>query len=80
MREAMVIPETKNIADLFRMMQKTKTQMVIVVDEYGQTKRGSGSHGRYPGRDRGQYSWMNMTRMNSILKKPAIRMNMLLME
>ena len=38
LREAMVIPETKNIADLFRMMQKTKTQMVIVVDEYGQTK------------------------------------------
>ena len=37
LREAMVIPETKNIADLFRMMQKTKTQMVIVVDEYGQT-------------------------------------------
>ena len=38
LRETMVIPETKNIAGLFRMMQKTKTQMVIVVDEYGQTK------------------------------------------
>lgn len=36
-REAMFVPETKNIADLFRTMQKTKTQMVIVVDEYGQT-------------------------------------------
>lgn len=36
-RKAMFVPETKNIADLFRIMQKTKTQMVIVVDEYGQT-------------------------------------------
>ncbi|MGN0377249.1 MAG: hemolysin family protein [Suilimivivens sp.] len=36
-RDAMFVPETKNIADLFRTMQKTKTQMVIVVDEYGQT-------------------------------------------
>jgi putative hemolysin len=36
-RDAMFIPETKNIADLFRLMQKSKTQMVIVVDEYGQT-------------------------------------------
>lgn len=38
LREAMVVPETKNIASLFRIMQRTKTQMVIVVDEYGQTK------------------------------------------
>ncbi len=37
-REAMFVPETKNIADLFRTMQRLKTQMVIVVDEYGQTK------------------------------------------
>ena len=37
LRKAMFVPETKNIADLFRIMQKTKTQMVIVVDEYGQT-------------------------------------------
>lgn len=36
-RDAMFIPETKNIDDLFRIMQQTKTQMVIVVDEYGQT-------------------------------------------
>lgn len=36
-RDAMFVPETKNIADLFRTMQKTKTQMVIVVGEYGQT-------------------------------------------
>lgn len=36
-REAMYVPETKNIDDLFRTMQHTKTQMVIVVDEYGQT-------------------------------------------
>ena len=38
LRKATVVPETKKITDLFRMMQKTKTQMVIVVDEYGQTK------------------------------------------
>ena len=36
-RETMYIPETKNIDDLFKDMQRTKTQMVIVVDEYGQT-------------------------------------------
>lgn len=36
-RETMYVPETKNIDDLFRNMQQTKTQMVIVVDEYGQT-------------------------------------------
>lgn len=36
-REPMFIPETKNINDLFKIMQQTKTQMVIVVDEYGQT-------------------------------------------
>ncbi|HBA69066.1 MAG TPA: HlyC/CorC family transporter [Lachnospiraceae bacterium] len=37
LREAVFIPETKNIDALFQMMQSTKTQMVIVVDEYGQT-------------------------------------------
>lgn len=37
LREAMFVPETKNIDDLFQNMQHTKTQMVIVVDEYGQT-------------------------------------------
>lgn len=36
-RETMFVPETKNIDDLFKDMQRTKTQMVIVVDEYGQT-------------------------------------------
>lgn len=36
-REAMFVPETKNIDVLFKTMQHTKTQMVIVVDEYGQT-------------------------------------------
>ncbi len=36
-REATVIPETRNIDALFKMMQSTKTQMVIVIDEYGQT-------------------------------------------
>lgn len=36
-RETMFVPETKNIDDLFQNMQHTKTQMVIVVDEYGQT-------------------------------------------
>ncbi len=37
LREAVFIPETKNIDRLFQMMQSSKTQMVIVVDEYGQT-------------------------------------------
>ncbi len=36
-REAMFIPETRNINDLFKMMQSQKNHMVIVVDEYGQT-------------------------------------------
>lgn len=36
-READFVPETKDIDDLFRQMQKKKTQMVIVIDEYGQT-------------------------------------------
>jgi len=38
LRDAMFVPETKNIDALFETMQHTKTQMVIVVDEYGQTK------------------------------------------
>lgn len=37
MREVKVIPETRNIDVLFKAMQSTKTQMVIVIDEYGQT-------------------------------------------
>lgn len=37
MREAVFVPETKNIDALFRSMQSDKNQMVIVVDEYGQT-------------------------------------------
>ena len=36
-REAVFVPETKNIYDLFRSMQSAKNQMVIVMDEYGQT-------------------------------------------
>ena len=36
-RDAMFIPETKNIDALFKTMQQEKIQMVIVVDEYGQT-------------------------------------------
>lgn len=36
-REAEFIPETRNIDALFRTMQSNKTQMVIVIDEYGQT-------------------------------------------
>lgn len=36
-REAEFIPETRNIDALFRTMQSSKTQMVIVIDEYGQT-------------------------------------------
>lgn len=37
LREAVYVPETKNIDDLFRSMQSGKNQMVIVMDEYGQT-------------------------------------------
>jgi putative hemolysin len=37
LREAVFVPETKNIDDLFRSMQSEKNQMVIVMDEYGQT-------------------------------------------
>ena len=37
LREAVFIPETKNIDVLFKRMQSLKLQMVIVVDEYGQT-------------------------------------------
>lgn len=36
-REAVFVPETKNIDDLFQDMQSKKLQMVIVSDEYGQT-------------------------------------------
>lgn len=36
-REAIVIPQTKNINELFKSMQSQKLQMVIVIDEYGQT-------------------------------------------
>lgn len=37
MRPARFIPETRNISDLLRTMQKQKLHFVIVVDEYGQT-------------------------------------------
>ena len=37
LREAVFVPETKNIDDLFQEMQSAKLQMVIVSDEYGQT-------------------------------------------
>lgn len=36
-RNAMFVPETMNIDDLFRKMQMKKTQLSVVVDEYGQT-------------------------------------------
>lgn len=36
-REAKFIPATRNINELFKEMQSEKIQMVIVVDEYGQT-------------------------------------------
>ncbi len=36
-REAVFIPETRNLDNLFHHMQSTKTQIAIVVDEYGQT-------------------------------------------
>jgi CBS domain containing-hemolysin-like protein len=34
-REATFIPESKKVSELLREMQRTKTHMVIVVDEYG---------------------------------------------
>ncbi len=37
MREPYFVPQTKNVDELFREMQAEKLQMVIVVDEYGQT-------------------------------------------
>ena len=37
LREPYFVPRTKNIDELFREMQAEKLQMVIVVDEYGQT-------------------------------------------
>lgn len=37
LREAKFIPGTRNVDALFRIMQSTKLQMVMVVDEYGQT-------------------------------------------
>ncbi len=36
-REAYFVPQTKNINELFKEMQSQKLQMVMVVDEYGQT-------------------------------------------
>ena len=36
-RKALFIPETMNINDLFKIMQSKKTQLAMVVDEYGQT-------------------------------------------
>lgn len=37
LREPVFVPQTKNIDELFQEMQKKKLQMVIVIDEYGQT-------------------------------------------
>ena len=37
MREPVFVPQTKHIDELFHEMQAQKLQMVIVVDEYGQT-------------------------------------------
>ncbi len=36
-RDAVFVPETRAVDALFEEMQATKTQMVIVIDEYGQT-------------------------------------------
>lgn len=36
-REAVFVPETKDVGELFKAMQSQKMHMVIVVDEYGQT-------------------------------------------
>lgn len=37
LREAVFIPETRNVSSLFKSMQSKKLQIVIVSDEYGQT-------------------------------------------
>ena len=37
LRDAVFVPETREVQTLFEEMQASKTQMVIVVDEYGQT-------------------------------------------
>lgn len=37
LREPVFVPQTKNIDELFKEMQQKKVQMVMVVDEYGQT-------------------------------------------
>lgn len=37
LRQPKFVPETRNIDSLFHSMQSTKTQLVIVIDEYGQT-------------------------------------------
>lgn len=37
LREPVFVPQTKNIDELFKEMQSKKLQMVIVIDEYGQT-------------------------------------------
>ena len=37
LREPSFVPQTKNIDELFKEMQSGKLQMVIVIDEYGQT-------------------------------------------
>lgn len=37
LREPQFVPQTKNIDELFKEMQSNKLQMVIVIDEYGQT-------------------------------------------
>lgn len=37
LREPTFVPQTKNIDELFKEMQSKKLQMVIVIDEYGQT-------------------------------------------
>ncbi|MCR4903045.1 MAG: hemolysin family protein [Butyrivibrio sp.] len=37
LRHPKFVPETRNVESLFQNMQSTKTQLVIVIDEYGQT-------------------------------------------
>ncbi|MCM1569541.1 MAG: hemolysin family protein [Roseburia sp.] len=37
LREPVFVPQTRNIDELFQEMQKKKLQMVVVIDEYGQT-------------------------------------------
>ena len=74
-RETMYIPETKNIDDLFKDMQRTKTQMVIVV-WWMNTDRPQGFlPWKTSSRRSLETSWMSTMRMRHILKRLKMMMS-----